>query len=128
MNWQDELKKEKFQGPEREHARFQADEMNLGMAIRAIHNYLKSGIEHLEKATSDNGEVVDGMRQSFWLNQTKSSLDSAMEEIDSIDEKMLERAKYVGRKKETYQFGDRLDHDELDYEGGKYPRNRDDGE
>lgn len=125
MSWTDELKKEKFQGPERKHAKFQADEMQLGMTIRAIHSFLKNAIEHLEKATSDNS---DGIRQSFWLRQTKSALNLAMEEIDSIDEEMLERAKYVGRKKETYQFGDRLDHDELDYEGGKYPRNRDDGE
>ena len=124
MSWKEEVKKEKFQGPERQHARYQADEMNLGLAIKAIHQWVKNTMEHLEKGTSDKGEDVDGMRQSFWLKQAKVSLDNAMEEIDKIDEEMLERAKYVGRKKQTYKFGERIDEDDLDYEGAKFPRNR----
>jgi len=124
MGWESTLKKAKFQGPPRQHAKFQADEMNLGMALRAIHSFVKNAIENLEKGTSDDGEVVDGMRQSFWLKQTKSSLNLAMEEIDKIDEQMLERSKYVGRKEQTYKFRDRVDEDNLDYEGAKFPRDR----
>ena len=123
MGWESTLKKAKFQGPPRQHAKFQADEMNLGMALRAIHQWVKNTMEHLEKATSDD-EVVDGMRHSFWLKQAKVSLDHAMEEIDKIDEQMLERSKYVGRKEQTYKFRDRVDEDDLDYEGAKFPRNR----
>ena len=125
MSWENELKKAKFQGPQREHARFQADEMYLGMALREIHSYVKKGMEFLEKAKS---EYADGnqdiMRQNFLMEQARNELEYAMEEIDKIDEEMLERAKYVGRKKQTYKFDERIDEDDLDYEGAKYPRDR----
>jgi hypothetical protein len=108
MSWENELKKAKFQGPERKYAKFQADEMYLGMAIRAIHSHVKDAMESLD------GD----------LNRTRGSLKLAMEEIDKIDEEMLERAKYVGRKKQTYEFDERIDEDDLEYRGGKYPRDR----
>jgi len=122
MSWENELKKAKFQGPEREHARFQADEMNLGLAIQAIHNFVKSAKESLDKATSDVTKVNFMVMSD--LDQTKGSLNLAMEEIDKIDEEMLERAKYVGRKKQTYKFDERIDEDNLGYAGAKFPRNR----
>ena len=47
--------------------------------------------------------------------------DGQFDEHYKIDEEMLERAKYVGRKKQTYQFDERFDEDDLDYEGAKSP-------
>ena len=93
MSWKEEIKKEKYQGPEREFARFQADEMNMGMALRAIHQFVKNGMEVLEKAKS---EYADGnqdiMRQNFLMEQARNELEYAMESIDKIDEEMLERS------------------------------------
>lgn len=125
MSWKEEIKKAKYQGPEREFARFQADEHTMGMALRAIHQFVKNGMGLLEKAKS---EYADGnqdiMRQNSLMEQARNELEYAMESIDKIDEEMLERAKYVGRKRDIPKFGDRIDEDDLDYEGAKYPRKR----
>ena len=107
MSWENELKKAKFQGPPQQHAKFEADEMQLGMALRNIHRYVKKGMELLEKV-----EVVDDNRLP--IRQTMGILGLAIEEIEMIDEKMLERAKYVGRLDEEY----------IDYAGAKYPSER----
>ena len=107
MSWENELKKAKFQGPPKPHAKFEGDEMQLGMALRNIHRYVKTGMKYLEKV-----EVVDDT--SLPIRQTRGLLDLAIEEIDRIDKKMLERAKYVERVDEQY----------IDYAGAKYPSER----
>ena len=107
MSWENELKKEKYQGPPKQYAEFEATQKQLGFALKAIHRYVKAGMEFLEKM-----EAVDDNR--LLIRQTMGMLDLAMEEIDRIDEKMLESAKYVEREDEEY----------LDYAGAKFPSER----
>ena len=131
MSWKEEVKKEKFQGPPREYAKFQADEMYLGMSLRGIHRHATSTMKYLDKLDS---EVVEFFKDAKNITSSevkgrvtpnlklaKGMLELVLKEIDDIDEKMLERAKYVGRKKQTYQFDERFDEDDLDYEGAKSP-------
>ena len=107
MSWKKEIKKAKFQGPPKQYAEFEATQKQLGLALKAIHRYVKTGMELLEKV-----EVVDDNRLP--IRQTMSMLDLAIEEIDKIDEKMLERAKYVERDDEEY----------MQYAGAKFPSER----
>mgnify|MGYP003135198181 CR=1 FL=1 len=107
MSWENELKKAEFQGPPKQYAKFEAEQKSLGLALKVIHRYVKEGMKRLEKV-----EVVDD--NHLPIRQAMGMLDLALEEIDKIDEKMLERAKYVDREDERY----------IDYAGAKFPSER----
>lgn len=107
MSWENKLKKARFRGPPKEYAKWEAEQKQLGLALKVIHRYVKEGMKRLEKV-----EVVDD--NHLPLRQAMGMLDLAIEEIDKIDEKMLERAKYVERDDERY----------IDYAGAKFPNER----
>ena len=95
MSWKDNIRKAKFQGPEKQYSSVAGDVGALKSAIRSIDLLIERLAQYLEAE-----DIV----------MAKKMLTSIQERIDKIDAEVLEQEKYTGRTKFTpHEFGERID-------------------
>ena len=107
MTWKTELKKEKFQGPQRQFAGVDV----IGKLQSTIKN-INYHLENIEK----NIDAVES-------EMVKRQIKGIREEVDKADETLIELAKYGGRNIEDQQG--KKDEKYIDAYSGKYRTRRD---
>ena len=95
MSWKDNIRKAKFQGPQKQYSSVAGDVGAFKSAIRNIDFTIGKLAEYLEKNN---------------IAMAKQMLTLVQERIDEIDAEVLEQEKYTGRTKFTpHEFGERID-------------------